>query len=121
MALAAALASPAHAAGLEWERREAAVTARPGQRVIHVAFPFRNAGDKVVTIVSVETSCHCTSADTSKRSYSPGETDALGVDFTLGAQDGVVVQSVTVTTDGPELQPFVLTLRVTIPAAAPPR
>jgi hypothetical protein len=123
VALAATLVSASHAlaAGLSWERQSIAVTAQPGQRVVHVDFPFRNAGDKTVTITSLETSCRCTSADCSKKSYAPGEKDAVGVDFAVGAQSGVVVQSVTVTTDGPEAEPFTLTLRVTIPDPANPK
>lgn len=108
----------ASGAGLVWERENIQVTAQPGQRVVRVEFPFRNAGDKVVTIASVETSCRCTSADSSKKSYAPGERDAITVDFAVGGQEGVVYQSVTVTTDGPELNPFTLSLRVTIPPPA---
>jgi hypothetical protein len=114
-----AAATPAFSAGLQWERESVEVTAQPDARVVHVDFPFRNTGDTVVTIVSVETSCRCTSADTAKKSYAPGEKDVVGVDFTVGAQSGVVEKSVTVTTDGPELRPVVLSLRITIlPAAA---
>jgi hypothetical protein len=110
----------AWAAGLlAWERESIAVTALPGQQVVHVEFPFRNSGDKPVTIVSVETSCRCTCADTSKKVYAPGERDALAVDLAVGAREGVVVQSVTVTTDGAEAEPVYLTLRVTIPPASP--
>jgi hypothetical protein len=112
----AALASPVLAAGhLRWECQNIEVTAEPGQKVVHVDFPFRNSGDRAVTLISVETSCRCTAADTAKKIYAPGEKDAVGVDFAVGAQTGTVVQSVTVTTDGPELEPFYLTLRVTIP------
>jgi hypothetical protein len=122
VATALVCAAPrARAAGLEWERESIEVTARPGQRVVHVEFPFRNASDRVVTIASVETSCRCASADSSKKSYAPGEKDAISVDFAVGANQGVVDKTVTVTTDGPELRPFVLSLRVTIPATATPK
>jgi Protein of unknown function (DUF1573) len=114
-----AISASAAAAGLQWDRESIEVTAQPDQQVVHVDFPFRNAGDKVITIVSVETSCRCTSADTAKRSYAPGERDKVGVDFTVGAQSGVVEKSVTATTDGPEPMPVVLSLRVTILPAAP--
>jgi hypothetical protein len=119
-ALGALIAPSLKAAGLlKWDRQSIEVTAQPGQRVVHAAFPFENVGDKPLTIVSVETSCRCTSADSAKKVYSPGEKDAISVDFAVGGQEGVVVQSVTVTTDGPELEPFTLVLRVTIPASAP--
>jgi hypothetical protein len=112
-------ASPAWATGLQWERESIDATAQPGQRVVHAEFPFRNAGDRVVTITSVETSCRCTTADTSRKSYAPGDKDSLNVDFTVGANEGVVEKTVTVTTDGPEPKPFVLSLRVTILPAPP--
>jgi hypothetical protein len=121
LAALAAGASPAPSAGLTFERKSLSVTAQPGQHVVHADFPFRNDGDRTVTITSLETSCRCTSADCSKKSYAPGEKDAVGVDFAVGAQSGLVVQSVTVTTDGPELEPFTLVLRVTIPDPANPK
>jgi uncharacterized protein DUF1573 len=108
-------ASRACAAGLVWGNEVIEVAAQPGQRVVHAEFPFRNAGDRVVTITSVETSCRCTTADTSRKSYAPGDRDRLSVDFTVGANVGVVEKTVTVATDGPELAPFILTLRVRIP------
>ncbi len=118
---AAALASRAPAGGLVFERASIQVAAQPGQKVVHVEFPFRNSGDKPVTITSVETSCRCTSADTSKKTYAAGEKDAVSVDFAVGAQEGAVVKTVTVATDGPELSPFILTLRVDIPPAGAAR
>lgn len=119
LAVAATTVAAQASAGLEWERTSIEVAAQPGQKVVHVAFPFRNAGDKVVTITSVETSCRCTSADTAKKSYAPGEKDVVSVDFTVGGQMGVVDKSVTVSTDGPELNPFILSLRVSIPRPSP--
>jgi hypothetical protein len=116
IAIAACLGTPAaRAAGLQWQTERVEAAALPGQRVVHAEFPFRNAGDRTVTILSVETSCRCTTADTAKKSYAPGERDAVLVDFTVGANEGVVEKTVTVTTDGPEPGPFVLALRVTIP------
>ncbi len=112
-------ASSASAAGLAWERQIVEATAQPGQKVVHAAFPFRNAGDKAVTITSVETSCRCTRADTAKATYAPGESGAVSVDFTVGGWTGVVDKEVTVTTDGPGAKPVVLTLRVTILEEAP--
>lgn len=114
-------ASSSWAAGLVWERETIEVAAQSGQRVVHVEFPFQNAGVRAVTIVSVETSCRCTSADSSKKVYGPGERDAIRVDFAVGANEGVVEKTVTVTTDGPEPSPFILTLRVAIPRPATPR
>ncbi len=114
--LAAICASPARAAGLlQWERDHIEVATKEGQKVVHVTFPFRNSGDKPVTIVSVDTSCRCTSAETAKDTYAPGEKGILAVEMKIGGQEGVVDKSVTVTTDGAEPAPFVLSLRVTIP------
>src|SRR5580698_7433373 len=112
-------AGPSPAAGLlQWDREQIEVAAKEGQKLVQVAFPFRNAGDKPVTIVSVDTSCRCTSAETAKDTYAPGEKGTLAVEMKVGGQEGMVEKSVTVTTDGAEPKPFVLSLRVTIPAAA---
>lgn len=117
--LACAMPSARASGRLDWDRTSIDVTAKPGEKVIHVDFPFRNAGDRPVTLVSVETSCRCTSAETSKRTYAPGEKDVMGVDVSLVGQDGLITKSVTVATDGPELQPVCLTVRIRIPDSAP--
>jgi hypothetical protein len=117
LGLAAICAVPAGAAGiLQWNCEHAEVAAKEGQKVVHVDFAFRNAGDKPVTIVSVETSCRCTTAETSKTTFAPGEKGTLAVEMRIGGQEGVVDKSVTVSTDGAEPAPFILSLRVTIPA-----
>jgi hypothetical protein len=116
--LVAICAEPARAAGLlQWDFDHIEVAAKKGQTAVQVAFPFRNVGDKPVTIVSVETSCRCTSAETAKDAYAPGEKGTLAVEMKVGGQEGVVEKSVTVTTDGAEPKAFVLSLRVTLPAA----
>jgi hypothetical protein len=102
---------------LQWERLSVDVTTRAHQRVVHVDFPFRNSGDQPLTIVSVETSCRCTSAETSKRTFASGEKGTMGVDVALDGQEGVVEKSVTVTTDGAESKPLALAIRIANPRA----
>jgi hypothetical protein len=119
LGLAAICAAPARAEGLlRWDHDHIEVAAKEGQKVVHVSFRFRNTGDKPVSIVSVETSCRCTSAETSKSTYAPGEKGTLAVEMKVGGQEGIVDKSVTVTTDGAEPTPFILSLRVRILTAA---
>src|SRR5580658_5687205 len=105
-------ASQAWATGLVWDRLNIDVAAQPGQRVVSVSFPFRNSESGPVTLVSIETSCRCLSADVPKMRYGPGEKGAVGVDFTVGNQTGVQDKSVIITTDDVREKPVRLVLRV---------
>lgn len=82
-------------------------------------FPFRNDGDRAVTLVSVDTSCRCLSVDIPRKIYAPGETGDLRVAFAVGGGTGLLEKSVTVTTDEARAEPVRLVLRVTVPAARP--
>jgi len=107
-------ASLAMEAALAWDTQLISVSAAPGQRVVHSSFGFRNASASPVAILSLETSCRCTSADSDKRTYAPGEKGKVEVTFAIGDQEGVQEKAVTVSTDEPGARPSILVLRVAI-------
>jgi hypothetical protein len=117
-ALAAAVAALPAAAGLDWETKAVKAAAVPGQRIVRAAFPFRNAGPRVVTVVSIETSCRCLSADAGRKTFLPGEKGSVEVAFSVGNQEGIAVKSVTVQTDEPQADPVRLVLQVDLRALA---
>lgn len=99
-----------------WERTSVQVAAQPDQRVVTVAFPFRNARAVAVTILSLETSCRCLSATAPQMTYAAGQKGVIEVALAIGSQEGSLEKSVTVVTDAPDARPTELILRVNVPA-----
>ena len=107
-------AAPAEA-GIQWERRQASPTVKPGQERVEVSFPFTVEGEDSVTITGIETSCGCTVAALEQRTYAPGESGEVRAVFTLGDRRGEQRKTVTVRTDDPEALVITLTIAVTVP------
>ena len=81
-------ASSTWAADLAWERGWIQVSAPPGRRVVNVAFPFRNTGNRTIKLVSIEASCRCLAASSSQKSYGPGARGDIRVPaFTLSRRE----------------------------------
>lgn len=99
-------------------------TTQPGH-IKTARFPFTNISNHVVTIAQVLTGCDCLKARDDKKTYKPGETGELIVDFDpAGAQfelDNVAFsQTITVKTDpGGAITPLIITCRVSSAPKAP--
>jgi len=104
-------------AGIEWERKEAALVVHPAQRRATVEFKFRNAGKEAVEFLSLRPSCGCLSIYPEKKRYLPGESGTLKVVFDLANRVGVQEKSVKVTTSDNLAKPQKLTIRANIPEA----
>ncbi|HXA14924.1 MAG TPA: DUF1573 domain-containing protein [Opitutaceae bacterium] len=89
------------ATGLAWEKNVIEVSANPDQQEVKAEFPFRNEGNRPITIQSITTSCGCTTAALDKKSYAPGEGGKIQVTFTVGERTGTQEKYITVQTDGP--------------------
>jgi len=108
---------PLRSAGLTWDRPAAVLTAQPGQRTVQAIFHFRNTSSHPVTILAIEPSCRCVSAETPKLVWLPGEAGDLLATFTVGGQRGKVERSIEVTTDETDCPPTrALTLQINLPA-----
>jgi hypothetical protein len=66
-----------------------------GQQAVHV-FEFRNAGDEVLVIQKVLTSCGCTAAPVSSDRLEPGETGQIRVSVNTEGRSGRLAKYVTV-------------------------
>jgi hypothetical protein len=75
--LTALLCAATCLADLEWESKRVSQIVLPSTESVTAEFKFRNAGDKPVTVVSVDTSCGCTTADLDKKVYEPGESGSI--------------------------------------------
>ena len=102
-------------AALEWKTTDVELTAQPGQQAISVTFPFRNAGDRPVRIVSLDPSCSCMSAAPDKAVCAPGESGEIRVELALAGYSSRVRRSVAVATDDANGRFAELTLTVEIP------
>ena len=111
--LSVLVAVSAHGA-LTWSSTKVEAVAKGGQESFETVFPFKNTGNKPVKIVSVQTSCGCTTATLAKTTYAPGESGELKTAMDLRERTGWQDRTITVTTDSTP-SPTVLTLRVKIP------
>jgi hypothetical protein len=102
-------------AALEWKTTDLQLTAQPGQQSMSVVFPFRNAGEKPVRILSLDPSCSCMSAAPVRAVCAPGESGEIRVELVLAGYSGRVRRSVAVATDDPGGRFAELTMTVEIP------
>lgn len=88
---------------------------------IKAEFPFKNTGQKPVTIASIDSGCGCTAGTTTKKTYAPGENGRVNVVFTTGARMGAQSSVLIVRTDATDVtgdaKDIPLTVSVDIPEA----
>jgi hypothetical protein len=108
---------------LEWTRTEAVLNGRLGEAFPPVEFPFTNKSAASVTITDIRASCHCTVPVLEKKTYAPGESGVLRVDFDTTGLAGSVTRAITVATDEPGAPAQTLTLIADLlePIALKPR
>jgi hypothetical protein len=70
-------------AGLEWESRRVSQIVLPSTASVTAEFRFKNTGNAPVTIVGVDTSCGCTTAELGKKVYEPGESGSISATMKL--------------------------------------
>jgi hypothetical protein len=75
-------------AQLKWETRLVEFKAEIGQTNFVAHFPFKNVGDKEVTIEDIKLSCTCTSAELAKKTYLPKEGGELIANFNFAGRTG---------------------------------
>ncbi len=102
IAMACVLAACPLPAALQWQRTEATFKATPQQEAFEAGFSFRNTGRIPVNIVSIRTTCGCTTAALEKRTYAPGERGTIRAVFTFGGRTGLQYKSIYVGTDDPD-------------------
>jgi len=68
-------------------------------RIVKVKFEFENAGDKLLIIKNISTSCGCTVAKFDKKEYVPGEKGSIPIQFFTSGRTGKVMQTITVSSN----------------------
>ncbi|CAN5273409.1 DUF1573 domain-containing protein [soil metagenome] len=89
-------------AQLTWDKTEAKLNPKPGDKEAVAHFTYENKGSTPVRIVAVKSSCGCTVPELKKREVAPGEKGELTATFTIGNRTGLQQKVVSVQTDHPE-------------------
>jgi uncharacterized protein DUF1573 len=100
-------------ADLAWERTQIEFQPDPAEITVAGTFKFKNAGDSLVKVKSVKTSCGCTSAGLQKRTYAPGESGEMIVAMHTNGRVSPMRETVRVETD--DGKATTLTVRLAIP------
>jgi rhodanese-related sulfurtransferase len=101
---------------LHWDSPIQELTTGPADETISAEFAFRNEGPQAIRVLSVTTSCGCTTAKAEKTIYKPGEQGTIRVILTKRDLVGLREERVFVTTDEPENPEITLQFKVTISA-----
>ena len=89
----------------------------PNTDPVTQVFEVRNTGDGVLDIISLSTSCGCTTATTSKDSLEPGDVAELTVTFDPGAHDGATgefMRQVFIQSTDPETPEAIFAFHITV-------
>lgn len=114
MLLAFAWNSLAHAE-LAWAQDSLTSTPTLEQTEAVGLFRFTNSSARTIRILSVHSSCGCTTAVADKQSYAPNEKGVITATFVFGERTGEQEKTITVTTDDADEPAKILTMNVTIP------
>jgi hypothetical protein len=91
---------------------------KQGETLNH-EFVFRNAGEAVLNIGNVETSCGCTAALVSEKKLEPGKQGRVKVSFSTAGYGGQVSKYIYLDSDDPDRPRVQLTISADV--ATPPR
>ena len=89
---------------------------KPEDEEVETTFKFRNAGDKPVKILGLESACSCLSAELDKTEYKPGEEGAGRASFKVSTFVGRHEKYVTVSTDDPKQPEWKVNFVLEVPA-----
>ena len=77
-------------------------------------YPFKNTGNKTVTIKDIRTCCECTAAKVEKKTFAPDESGKVSLLFKTEGKSGIQQKHAVITTDD-GAQPSVIYLKGMIP------
>lgn len=102
-------------AQLSWDKNEIDVKLTIDDAQGIARFPFKNSGKYPVQIFNVETSCPCTTAQSDKTLYNPGDSGFITATYGVGFANGIQDEKIKVTTDDKANSPVPLTMKVVLP------
>lgn len=89
-------------AQLEFRETKREILVKPSEHELVIDFPFTNRGQKAVEISKVEASCSCMKGSLvgEKKSFAPGESGVIRVNYDVRYQSGELQRSVGVWVNG---------------------
>ncbi len=84
---------------ITFEKRKISFGEIKSGEVVDLVFKFKNTGDKILVIKSINTSCGCTYTRNEKKEYQPGEKGTIPVKFFSKGYRGKVVKTINVSTN----------------------
>ncbi|MEZ5387944.1 MAG: DUF1573 domain-containing protein [Prosthecobacter sp.] len=89
---------------------------KPEDEEVEAVFKFRNAGDKPVKVLSLESACSCLSAELDKAEYQPGEEGTGTARFKVSTFVGRHEKYVIATTDDPDQEEWRIQFILDVPS-----
>jgi len=78
---------------------------------VEMEFPFINTSSDIITVTNVKASCGCTAAQLQKKTFAPGEGEAIKSTFNTKDRTGTQHKTITVTTDDEDNPVYRLSFR----------
>jgi len=103
-------------AALEFDQTEIVHKAGLMEEKTEAIFRFTNTGDEAVVVSDPSSSCGCTVPKLAKKEYLPGETGEIHAVFTFGSRVGVQRKRITLRTESPTVETYLLTMVTHIPS-----
>ncbi len=100
---------------LQWDAQALELTMGPAADSLSADFAFRNDGPRAIGILSIETSCGCTTASADKTLYLPGERGTVRVWLRKRLPASIQEERVLLTTNELDHPSVTLRLKVTVP------
>ena len=70
-------------------------------KVVDLKFEFENAGNEILEIKNIQSTCGCAVAHLEKKSYNPGEKGTIPIKFYSRGYQGRVIKAITVASNDP--------------------
>ncbi|MES2310260.1 MAG: DUF1573 domain-containing protein, partial [Verrucomicrobiota bacterium] len=86
-------------ASLVFEKSTVEIPTNPALNEWVADYPFKNTGNKPVTITDIRTCCNCTAAKPDKKTYAVGEAGKIMLNFKTVGKSGYQEKYAVITTD----------------------
>jgi Protein of unknown function (DUF1573) len=100
---------------LKWQQKEIELSPSIADTSAVAHFKYENVGKTSVRFLSVQSSCGCTAAASTKNDVAPGEKGEITATFTIGDRIGLQNKAIRVTTNEASDPITTLMLKVNIP------
>jgi Protein of unknown function (DUF1573) len=101
-------------AALQWDALQLTANGWQGDESIVSTFHFRNVGSSPVKLLSVKSSCGCTTVRWPENAVAPGEVADIRATYDVGTNVGAATKLITVVSDDAPSKPTILILNLIV-------